>query len=280
MRRPFVPETMGLSEPVTPIGSRIATASVAQRFQAPWNPQAAMLDPNVTTRATIDQVRSSVEEIQKATAATQQQIAQLRQSQAVLEREFPDILRQLDLLASQLEREKGDVAVLKEQLAFLAAGNRSSAARANGQSRVTGTESTSSVLRGLLISIARNLYNPLLSFISGVYIILWPILVTFQCLSLFGSQDELPSEDNTGSNSTTGGLMQGCDDPLGPYASDRTPAPSSAVNRNQREGHGNLHPSSGRNTVVLGASLRRDPQASQRGSEMLALLRQTAAKSR
>lgn len=150
----------------------------------------------------VDQLKSQVDDIASTVASMQTTIHSVRTVTTAFEREFPDVLRQLDILAGQLDREKGDVAVLKEQLAFLANGG--------GRSRNDGTSESNSTrgLYALLISVVRYLYNPFLYFVHGTYILLSPIVTTMRCLSLFRgnhAKDEISDDDDD----TSGALHSG-----------------------------------------------------------------------
>ncbi|CUG86887.1 GPI-anchored surface protein, putative [Bodo saltans] len=113
-------------------------------------------------KLSVDQVKLQVEEIGTTLLSLQTTVNAVRTVTTAFEREFPDVLRQLDILAGQLDREKGDVAVLKEQLAFFANGG--------GRIRNDGATDASSS-RGLysfLLSIVmRYLYNPFLFFVHA-----------------------------------------------------------------------------------------------------------------
>jgi hypothetical protein len=169
----------------------LSVASAARYLGQPADP----------LKLSVDQVKLQVEEIGATLLTVQSNLNSVRTVTTAFEREFPDVRRQLDILAGQLDREKGDVAVLKEQLAFFA----------NGGGRIRNDNAIdSSASRGLyaflLSLVMRYLYNPFLFFVHGIYSLIAPVLTTFRCLSIFrGSnvRDEL-SDDDDDSNANPG----------------------------------------------------------------------------
>jgi hypothetical protein len=148
-------------------------------------------------KVSVDQLRSHVEEMASSMSSMQSTLHSVRSVVNAFEREFPDVLRQLDILAGQLDREKGDVAVLKEQLAFLANGG--------GRFRNDGgvDANASRGLYAVLLSMLHYLYNPFLYLIHGLYILLAPVLTTFRCLSIFRgahAKDEISDDEDDAGN--------------------------------------------------------------------------------
>lgn len=143
----------------------------------------------------LEQLKATVEDLTRNVSTMQSSLNQVRGSQLSYEREFPDVVRQLDILAGQLEREKGDVAVLKEQLAFLALGGDS-----RGHQRTSQTEARG--LQALFLNVMTYLYDPFLYFIRGFYVLVSPIVMTFRSLSVFngGEKDDGESDDDDEGN--------------------------------------------------------------------------------
>lgn len=164
---------------------QLSIASAARYLGQPADP----------LKTSVDQLKLQVEDISMTVSSMQSVLHSVKSTTSAFEREFPDVLRQLDILAGQLEREKGDVAVLKEQLAFFAGGG----GRAMRNDGAADANASRGLYAFLLGAVMRYLYTPFLFFVHGMYILLAPVLTTFRCLSIFrGSTalDELSDDDD------------------------------------------------------------------------------------